>query len=87
MNIKIKNKGNGWVSGTCGDYNFEAKVYNEGSVYGINNGRVSKFTMYDEDKNWLVNYDRGWDIEPDEEIYNCYTNLIKTLENYKGVEW
>lgn len=46
-------------------YNCEAKVYSEGSEYGINNGRVSKLYV----KEWcgfcVANYDRGyWDVEP-----------------------
>lgn len=87
MEIKIKNKGNGWVSGKCDDYTFEAKVHADGSRFGVNGGRVSKMTMYDENNNWVMNYDRGWDIEPKEDIVDCYANIIEVLENYRGVKW
>ncbi|MDD6963714.1 MAG: hypothetical protein PUJ52_01440 [Firmicutes bacterium] len=41
------------------------KAYDEGSDYGINGGRISKLSIKI-DGEWVVNYDRGWDIEPDE---------------------
>ena len=42
-----------------------AKVYDEGSAYGINEGRISKLMIKIDGKTTL-SYDRGWDIEPDE---------------------
>ena len=87
MKVKIKNKGNGWVSGKCEEYTFEAKLYDDVSKFGINNGRVSKMTMYDENDNWVMNYDRGWDIEPDEDVVDCYANIMEVLENYREVKW
>ena len=42
-----------------------AKVYDEPSCYGIDEGRISKLTIKINGKT-VVNYDRGWDIEPDE---------------------
>ena len=41
------------------------KAYDEGGDYGINGGRISKLSIKI-DGQWVVNYDRGWDIEPDE---------------------
>lgn len=41
------------------------KCFDEGSVYGIDEGRISKL-MIKIDGQTVVNYDRGWDIEPDE---------------------
>ena len=40
------------------------KAYEEGSDYGINGGKISKLSIKI-DGEWVVNYDRGWDIEPD----------------------
>ena len=45
------------------NYRYWAKVYDEGSEYGIDGGRVSKL-MIKQDNRIVVNYDRGWDIEP-----------------------
>lgn len=42
------------------------KAYDEGSIYGINGGKISKLTIEIEGK-WTANYDRGWDIEPDKD--------------------
>lgn len=38
------------------------KVYEEGSQFGINNGKISKL-MLKLDGEIIANYDRGWDIE------------------------
>lgn len=39
------------------------KAYDEGSVYGINEGRISKLTIKIGNK-VTANYDREWDIRP-----------------------
>ena len=39
------------------------KAYEEGSEYGINNGRISKL-MLKIDGEIVCNYDRGWDVHP-----------------------
>lgn len=45
------------------DYHYEAKVFDECSDYGINKGRISKLHITRDGKD-VVNYDRGWDIKP-----------------------
>jgi hypothetical protein len=53
-----------WVQGTInGGYKFEAKMFDNGSEFGINKGRVSKLGISQNGKT-LVNYDRGWDVKP-----------------------
>ena len=64
----------GWVEGKIAEWRFQAKVYDEGSDYGIDGGRVSKLAIweeaqssYDPDffvKEEILAYDRGWDLEP-----------------------
>ena len=44
-------------------FHYWAKVYDEGSEYGIDGGRVSKLMIKQNDK-IVCNYDRGWDVEP-----------------------
>ena len=44
-------------------FRYWAKVYDEGSEYGIDGGRVSKL-MIKHDSKIVCNYDRGWDVEP-----------------------
>lgn len=41
-------------------YMCEAKVYDHPSYFGIRNGRVSKFFVYDDDGSIKWEYDRGW---------------------------
>jgi hypothetical protein len=78
--ITITRRKDGWVSGTyevigCFDKcKYEAKVYDSGSKYGINGGRVSKMCVWREkkkagniQKTELLNYDRGWDIQANSE--------------------
>jgi len=79
-----------WVEGKIGKYSFSAKLFNVGSEYGINDGRVSKLSIYDDKvrqkqsnffASCLVNYDRGWDIEPREEHMEIFKLVMELLEN------
>lgn len=53
------------VNGETKIAHYWAKVYDEGSEYGINGGKISKLTIKI-DGVTVVNYDRGWDVKPDE---------------------
>ena len=58
--------GENWTKGIIGGFIFEAKVYDVGSMFGINEGRVSKLSVFPEGGAWkdcIIHYDRGWDIE------------------------
>ena len=35
-----------WVNGECDGYHFEAKLYDEPSIFGIQKGRVSKLAIF-----------------------------------------
>ena len=66
---------NGWHEGTIGSpigskdsqiAHFWVKTSEEADeTYGINGGRIIKMQIKIDGKT-VVNYDRGWDIEPDE---------------------
>lgn len=90
-----------WVKGKCGKYNFEAKLYDEVSCYGIDDGRVSKLSIWDEKVRkrkdcrgfidaCVVNYDRGWDIEPNDDVVEIYAAIMETLESspkrFEGID-
>lgn len=72
-----------WTNGThAGGYRFEAKLFDEGSIYGINKGRVSKLAIRDAAGRWIVNYERGWDIRPEtEEHERVFQEILEFLEN------
>lgn len=74
-----------WCSGICGKYRFEAKLYDEGSCFGINEGRVSKLHIWPKEgfvfDSEVVAYDRGWDIEPTQKTRNVYNKIMQLLEN------
>lgn len=60
----------GWESGAIGKYNFEAKVYDLPSIFGINDGRVSKlhvYSMIGGESVSIIEYDRGWGLQPKSE--------------------
>lgn len=70
---------NNWVLGTASidgkEFDFEAKVFDEPSEFGIqtdcfpNGGNVSKLAAKPSDVDWshtVVSYDRGWDIMPED---------------------
>lgn len=66
---------NEWREGTIGIpvkdggtkiAHYWVKAFEEPSEdYGINGGKISKLSIKI-DGAWVANYDRGWDIEPDE---------------------
>jgi len=79
-----------WCDGNVGDLNFQAKLFDVGSTFGINDGRVSKLAIWDEkirrkEQNFfagcVVNYDRGWDIEQTDEIKPYFDAVMELLEN------
>ena len=47
-------------------YHYWAKVYDTGSQYGIDGGRVSKLTIK-RGGEIVANFDRGWDVAPVDE--------------------
>ena len=69
-----------WVEGVLDNYRFEAKLYDDGSIFGIDDGRVSKLSICGEDI--IVHYDRGWDIEPktdkDREIFELVLEFLES---------
>lgn len=71
---------NNWVTGKAtGGVTFCAKIYDEGSVYGINKGRVSKLDVR-MDGRIAVNYDRGWDLKPQApEVKAVYKAIMAAL--------
>ena len=57
-----------WKKGTLNingnTYFYEIKVYEGGSRFGIDGGKISKLWM-SENSCTVCNYDRGWDIKPE----------------------
>ena len=72
----------GWIDGTVDGFYFQAKVYDTGSVFGINNGRVSKLIIRDKQNNQIIAYERGWDREPaNDKQRELLQALLDFLEN------
>jgi hypothetical protein len=69
----------------------EMKVFASGSVFGINNGRISKLSIWHgkgKKITTLVNYDRGWDIRPDmdSDAYRLTCALTAALDDILRME-
>ena len=70
-------------------YRVNAKVFLEDSEFGIENGPVSKLWIADSNGNWIINYDRGWDVKPTaetEEIYNIALGAVRSFRNNNPYE-
>ena len=66
-----------WTKGTIEGYGYEVKHFEEGSGYGINEGRISKLAIT-KAGTMVANYDRGWDIGPKTaEAERIYRMLLK----------
>lgn len=77
-----------WLRGTIDGYEFFALVFQIGSKYGINEGRISKLTVrhklesLTEVSRYIINYDRGWDVKPETEEHKLILDtLVEHFEN------
>jgi len=63
-----KSKKYSWVEGIFDGFRFQAKVYDESSKFGIDNGRVCKLSVSSKIGSGLamliINFDKAWEIEP-----------------------
>ena len=64
-----------WTNGKIGEYTFYIKHYEEGSEYGINNGRISKLEIR-KGNQILANYDRGWDKKVEREAIPAFKEIL-----------
>lgn len=80
---------NGWHEGVVGiptkegrkTAHYWVKAYEKRSRYGINGGRISKLELHINDRVAAL-YDRGWDIEPDENDEAAQVALYICLDQY-----
>jgi len=87
--IKMIDVQDNWITAIVHGRWIQAKIYNEPSTFGINNGRISKLVISktdgrDPDKSFLpqmaYNYDRGEDfnrIEP-----GLLNKIVRKLEGF-----
>jgi len=67
-----------WSEGTINGYKYWIKHYENGSEFGIDGGRVSKLQIRKAGTTRdLCNYDRGWDVEPANEVMEVYQQLLE----------
>jgi hypothetical protein len=80
--IESKMLRGGWVDGKIDGYRFQAKVYDSGSEYGIDGGRVSKLAVWDERPSGVgefISYDRGWDKKP---VTDEHSGILRAILGY-----
>lgn len=66
------------------EYKFTAKLYDEPSDHGINNGRVTKLQIKKiryGDPLCIADYNRGWIIEPEGEYIDIFKEVLNLLES------
>ena len=63
---------------TGNKYKYWVKHFNDGSQFGIDGGKVSKLTIrkIGETRD-LCNYDRGWDVEPTDEVKAVFAIIMQ----------
>ena len=71
-------KGTLEIDGTKVEY--WVKHYEEGSEFGIDEGRISKLDCR-ADGEMILHYERGWDIEPQTELANKALEILKSRFN------
>ena len=72
-----------WKHGEYNGFSWCIKVFDEGSRFGINNGRISKLWIQrKQNKEEVANYDRGWDIKPFDDNGNFYSKDVKNVYEY-----
>lgn len=71
-----------WITGSVGDYLFEAKVSAEPSEEGYRNGKVYKFEMRDKHKNFIAYYDHGkWaEGKLNDDQRKCFLAVVKQID-------
>lgn len=69
-----------WKHGELNGFKWCIKVFEVGSEFGINNGRISKLWIQRESNGKTVaNYSRGWDVKPFDDDGNFYDNDVKEV--------
>jgi hypothetical protein len=71
-----------WAQDKQDGFDYCLKYYDVGSIYGINEGRVSKMEIRKGGK-LLANYDRGWEPGLEPTSSEVVTVMEKLLEKYK----
>ncbi len=65
MKITVTKKQGAWTFGQVGNYSFEIKHFAQPSVFGIDEGRISKMWLARRSTHTCVaSFDRGWDKLP-----------------------
>ena len=93
--MEIIEQSNNWITAISNGRWIQAKIFDEGSEFGINDGRVSKLSisrngMRDGKKNFFdqmaYNYDRGLDHHDDrnlpDELLNKIVAELETLPKF-----
>ena len=79
--IITKRVGN-WTRGYIGPFRFEIKHFDEPSVFGINEGRISKLWLKPKDGSQIAAaYELGWDKRPETKEAQEAVDTLCTLWN------
>ena len=62
-------------------FHYWIKVYETGSEWGIDGGKISTMTLK-RNGEIVVNYDRGWDVRPGDSDTEMAVEILLHTENY-----
>ena len=72
------------IRGHVKDYQFEAKVDESNTRYGINGGKVSKLIIKNK-FGIIVDYDKKWNVRPTKTLLPYFNDVMSQLES--GVKY
>lgn len=78
--IEERKVGGTWVTGTLNGHTFHALVFPEHAEYSdyeLDDSRISKLWIRrDSDRKTVVNFDRGWDVQPVDDIASDIVDFL-----------
>ena len=72
---------NHWQKGEIDGDKYWVLAFEEGSVYGIDGGRISKLDVRKPGGGFAANYDRAWDVLPFENKDQAVVSQIIKIYN------
>ena len=87
--MAMRRHGSEWINGEVdvfGErFEYQAKVYDEGSMFGIGGGPVSKLIIKPANMpSWqyaICSYDRGWDVMPQGDDIDVFCAVMERLDS------
>lgn len=91
FSVKPSHFGGTWYEGVVDGYYVHARVFDEPSKFGINDGRISALMVAPRKGDGLfhalVNYDRGWDGDLPPAKYRPVVESVYSCFHDREIDW